>query len=787
MTDTPHKTNHPEVVMTGAGLVTCLGLDRETTWRNLCECRRGLGRLTALEQRPSIEIDGGQAPTLPDPENAALSREVRYLRRAIEEAWHDAGLLEEPPYPSRRCGLVLGTTLHGMRSGGRFFREDDPSLLRDVLPQVIVQLATGERGLGGFSITTCSACSSGLSSVALAMDLLRSGELDLVLAGGYDPISEYAYAGFNSLRLVARGPLRPFCRDREGMKLGEGYGIVVLERAAEAHQRGANALAQLRGFGETSDAHHLTQPHPGGEGASRAIEAALADARLSVEDIDLICAHATSTPDNDRGEAAALKHVFGDRLPLTPIVAFKSHLGHTLGGAGAVELILAALARRDGVIPPTANVTPDALEYDKLNLQVGAARSARVRNTVSMALGFGGANTCIVLGEPSHAPAAPTVMVPSKRRDVVIVGAAVIAPGMVQPEAFLQRFTDPHALAETHDTGTIDDDSLAHLLQARRVRRMSEYVKLTLAATTLANQDAGRTELPELPGPGGAILGTMHGSANYSSEYYKQIIDEGIEAANPLLFAEGVPNAGAAQLSLMLGIHGPCQTILGTRTAGLDAVRLSALRIAHNQWDWALVSAADEYAPLVKRAYAACGLAKTNVGQHELPETSTDGFVCGAGAATLVLTSAEYAEKHGFRPRCTVVAAATATWSPNDPRKAIERITEVCRDVRGHGHVMTSVNGTWIDRLETTAISLAAGNDPTTISSPYGYLTECFSALPLAGIASIALTGRMPRMLTDCTHSQNLLAAKGDDRLKDVTVLATDYFGLTTGIRLALD
>ena len=187
----------------------------------------------------------------------------------------------------------------------------------------------------GFSATNCSACSSSLGSIALGVSLLRSGQLDLLVAGGYDTISEYVYAGFNSLRLVAAlSALRPFTKDRQGMKLAEGYGIVILERADDAARAAISPLATILGYGESADAHHLTQPHPQGEGAARAISAALTSAGLTPAQIDLIAAHATGTPDNDAGEYAALSRVFGAGLARVPVVAFKSHLGHTLGGGG---------------------------------------------------------------------------------------------------------------------------------------------------------------------------------------------------------------------------------------------------------------------------------------------------------------------------------------------------------------------------------------------------------------------------------------------------------------------
>jgi 3-oxoacyl-[acyl-carrier-protein] synthase II len=732
-----------QVVITGAGLVTPLGLTRSQSWRAVLEMRCGIRPMSALESTAPPPGNGGQAPELPADFYPELNRETRYLRHALEEAMAEAKIASGLPYATDRCGIVLGTTLHGMRSAGRFLRTGDLSLLQDFLAGPVLRGAQSGIEFDGCAMTTCSACSSSLGAIALGVTLLQSEQLDLVVAGGYDTISEYVYAGFSSLRLVAGGPLRPFARDRQGMKLAEGYGIVVLERAESARRRGAEVLAAVLGYGESADAHHLTQPHPTGEGAARAIREAVADAKLGAGEVDFVAAHATGTPDNDAGEFAAFSAVFGDRLGQVPVVAFKSHLGHTLGGAGAVELILSAMTLKEQIVPACVNVTPQDIDFPGLNLATGKPRPQVVRATLNTSLGFGGANTCMILGRPEFRPDPPASPGgKAGKSDVFITGIGVVFPGIIGNEALARRLAMPPDLEA--DSGNVAEAEIAELLSARRVRRMSDYVKVSLAAATLCLRDAGVSDLPQFMAGCAAILGTTHGSAGYSETYYRQIVREGIPAANPMLFAEGVPNAAAAHLSLMLKLTGPCQTIIGSRTAGLDALRLAALRIGSGRWRSAIVGAAEEYCPIVNEAYRSAGL------------YGPGGFVAGAGAVTLLLEDRQSLEARGQRPLARIVGAGGAMAAP---RRLPRLARQVASSLGGFDLLVTSANGTWIDRVVEAAMTRGSGCERF---SPYRHVAECFSAMPLAGIASV------------------LLARKA----RTFAAMAADYAGAVSGVSL---
>lgn len=773
------------IVITGAGLNSCLGLNRREVFEAVRQGRCGIGPLTELEQ-PAAQRDGGQSPPLGAEDDADQPREVRYLRRAIREALREAGFTAEAPWddPSR-VGVVLGTTLAGMRAGGKYLRSGDHVSLGEFLAANTLERALEGLAIDGPGMTTCAACASGLSAIAMGMTLLRRGELDVVIAGGYDPVSEYVYAGFNSLRLITEGPPLPFSKHRQGMKLGEGSGIVVLERAGDAHKRGVKPLAQVAGFGESSDAHHLTKPHPEGSGAAKAMNAALRDAGVDASAIDMIAAHATATPNNDAAEFAAYQHVFGERLARLPVTAFKSHLGHTLGGAGAVELILSMMSMHESSVPPVANVQADDVEFDGLDLVTGSQREATINHTMNLSLGFGGANGCVILGRADalQQPASVT----GERgpgHEVCITGVGVIVPGCVGNEAFIERLSDA-GNSGLDLGGAIDEAALLPLFtNARRLRRFSAYVKYLLAATNVALRDAGldSEQHAALIEQSCAFLGSMQGTVDFTDQYYRQVVEEGIDAANPMLFAEGVPNVASAQLSLMLNLRGCSQTVIGSRTAGLDALHMATQRIACGASEHAIVGAAEEYGELINQAYGACGLCHADQSIAAKPFADGGGFVTGAGAVVLILESREAASQRGAQVLGTIAGSCSVRSQGRDQlARGIERVM----DTLGRpSHVISSANNTWIDRLEARA--MLGGDDQPTLSAIYGHVPEMFAVTPLAALASVILSRRVPRLIGAVDDLNAQTPASGLEQPPRVAVLGSDYSGTVAAVNVQL-
>ena len=772
-----------DIAITGVGLVSCLGLDAAAAWSAVNERRDAMRPFTLCESPLPPGRSGGEAP---DPPAATLPgeiREVRLLRHAIDSAMSQAGLGRDRAPAPERTAVVLGTTLHGVRRAGEFLRTQDRSRLGTFLAAPVVMHAINGLPVRGPVLSNCSACSSGLGSVALAVTLLETGVVDAVIAGGYDPVCEYAIGGFGSLRLLAHGALRPFCTGRDGMRLSEAYAALVLERADLARARSARPLGYVRGFGESSDAHHLTQPHPEGLGAARAIAAALDRAGLRPADIDLIAAHATGTPNNDASEFAALRAAFGNGLAAIPAVAFKSHLGHSLGAAGAAELILSLCALHHRVVPPTANVAPEAIEFPGLSLNTGDPRPADIRRTMNLSLGFGGANTCIVLTrDPDDpAPAAPGRPTTTPK-NVFVTGVGFILPGISGNEALLARLADDRPL--TADTGAVPEDQFADLINTRRVRRLSDYVKVTLAAATAACRDAGIQDIPAFMRGSHGILGTMACSTSFCESYYRDIVERGIDAANPMLFAEGVPNAAAAHLSMALGITGSCQSIIGSRTGGLDALGLAWARISSGAWQRAVVSAGEEYHPVVNAQLRACRLHASPPGQ---PFGAATGAVLGAGSAAIILESAESLDARGGRPIASIRGWSAASAAPGlTEEDRIEAVTNAWRAIGAPPHALSSANGSWLDALEAEGISRASDH-ATSISTLSGHIAETLSVTPLTGLAALALGNSLPRL---CNASPRLPpklhACAEPGRVSEAGILCTDPAGLASAVAISL-
>ncbi len=297
--------------------------------------------------------------------------------------------------------MIIGTTSGGMSFGQEYHRTQltgtkhpkRAGWLANYLPHKAVMNAQEACGIRMPVQIIANACASGSNAIGHAFALIRAGKYRRILCGGYDALSEMVYVGFDSLQASTADKIRPFDRARTGLVLGEGAGMLALEAWDSAISRGAPIIAEVTGYGISTDNHHLTQPHPSGIGPRQAMERALASARCNADDVDYINAHGTATAFNDATEGTAIAQVFGAR---TPVSSTKSMMGHSLGAAGAIEAVFSVLALEEQFLPPNINYDERDPAWD-IEIVANEAREARVGCVISNSFGFGGTNACIVL------------------------------------------------------------------------------------------------------------------------------------------------------------------------------------------------------------------------------------------------------------------------------------------------------------------------------------------------------------------------------------------------------
>lgn len=387
--------------MTGLGAVTALGPDLASLERGLREGRSGVRAVTLFDTSGFRTNLAAQAPDPTPPVDEALLDNVsRPDRFGLQAAFEAVGMAGLEPAAVRDAALVFGTGTGGAgiteQYHARYAQGETPpaAMLVPHQPASVTDLCARHLGVRGPRTTIMTACSSSATAVGYAADRIRLGHVKVAIAGGAEGLCRLTYAGFNCLRATAPDHCRPFDAERRGLNLGEGAAVLILEDEAHARARGARIYAYVAGYGITADAHHMTAPHPQGDGAARAMRAALEDAGLQVEDVDYVNAHGTATPHNDAAETAALKAVLGARAPSVPVSSIKSMVGHTLGAAGAIEAVASVITLYRNVIPPTVNlVTPDPAFG--LDFVPGAAREAEVQVVLSNSFAFGGNNTSL--------------------------------------------------------------------------------------------------------------------------------------------------------------------------------------------------------------------------------------------------------------------------------------------------------------------------------------------------------------------------------------------------------
>jgi 3-oxoacyl-[acyl-carrier-protein] synthase II len=409
------------VVITGVGTVSPCGADVPSTWKSISEGRSGIARIQAFDPSEFASQIAGECSDF-DPLQYMPKRRLREAARFIQlaiaasaQAISSSGF-EPTDEQKERVGTFIGVGFCGLEvleDTCRTLSEKGPRRVSPYfIPSVISNLAPGqvslEWGFKGPSYTHTSACASGAHAIGDAFRWIQRGELDAAVAGGAEAaVTPIGVAGFTSMRALSRRneepelASRPFDAGRDGFVIAEGAGVLILEERDAAVARGADILAEIVGYGATSDAFHMVQPAPEAEGAQRAMKLALTNAKLNPEDLDYVNAHGTSTPTGDAGELQAIQKVFGAHATNgLAVSSTKSMTGHLLGAAGGLEPVLCVLAIRDGLLPPTINLDNPEPVAAGMNLVPNQAQERSIRALMNNSFGFGGTNCALVLKAP---------------------------------------------------------------------------------------------------------------------------------------------------------------------------------------------------------------------------------------------------------------------------------------------------------------------------------------------------------------------------------------------------
>lgn len=409
------------VVVTGIGILCPVGLDVSSTWEALIAGKSGIDYITLFDPEPFATKFAGEIKGF-DPADYVSRKDARHMDRFVQLAVAASlqavkqSAIQISPSNQDNIGVIIGSGFGGLLTMSQqvgILLERGPGR---VSPFLVSMMATDMAsaqvsillGAKGANFSTTSACSSGSDAIGTAYETIRRGDAQAMLAGGSEAaVTPIGIAAFNALRALSTRnsqpqlASRPFDAERDGFVLGEGTAALMLEDLTSAQRRGVNILAEIIGYGVSSDAYHITQPAEGGEGAAKAMQIALNKAGLATTGIDYINAHGSSTPLNDKMETKAIKAVFGETAYHIPISSTKSMTGHLLGGAGAVEAAICVMVIQHGIIPPTINLTHPDLECD-LDYVPNVARQAKVTTALSNSSGFGGHNSVLVFRQYSE-------------------------------------------------------------------------------------------------------------------------------------------------------------------------------------------------------------------------------------------------------------------------------------------------------------------------------------------------------------------------------------------------
>ncbi|MGW3632693.1 beta-ketoacyl synthase N-terminal-like domain-containing protein [Streptomyces sp. NPDC005122] len=633
------------VVVCGVGAVTAQGEGATALWEGIRAGRSAIGPVRGMPMDGYGTAIGGEVhnPSRPAYDYLASfggrEREpaMDFALTAAQEAMDGAGL---GALPADRWGVAFGSCNGGLRTAEKLARRshegtappDDGRHYLLVPPQAIAEALSSAFCLKGPALSVNTACASGAHAIAHAAEAISAGRADAMLAGGSDAFTETAFAGFTSLQSLSTKPAAPYSKDRDGLSLGEGAGMLVLAEESVARAAGAPILAEVLGYGLSADGYHATAPHPEGEGAARAIRGALKAAGITPQDVGYINGHGTGTPKNDSAESNAVRAAFGEAADKTALSSSKSMIGHLLGAAGAVEAIITVQALVEQTAPPTANFTGTDPKCG-LDAVPDTGRELAMNAALSNNFAFAGANACVAFGWPSGRRF--SVPAPPAAEKVVITGGAAITAAGEGMEALWEAWRRGTRLGTEEDglhVARADFDPAAHI-GARDRRRMDRLSQLAVASCRAALAHAGLDADEHT----GVVLGTGLGPMRSIEDFLLPVLGGCPAEGSPAVFPNTVFNAAAGQVAMHVGAKGPTSTVTTGHAAGASALTVAHDLLLQHRADAVLCPAVEDLSPGVLTAY------------RGLPLFTDTGYTLAEAGITLVLERESSARARGAR------------------------------------------------------------------------------------------------------------------------------------------
>ncbi|MGE5405632.1 MAG: beta-ketoacyl-[acyl-carrier-protein] synthase family protein [Candidatus Saccharibacteria bacterium] len=653
-------------VITGMGVISPIGSNLDEFLAAIIDGRHGVTQVEGLDTSTYITKFGGEIKGFP--ENYPRQDIIQGLERcsqlalvAAVEAVERSGINIDnlDPYD---VGLVLGGLLGGILVGQEFQSTWLNQGIEYTDPKTLLLFPNYAQGdiinqyfkFRGPKATVANACAAGSAAISQALEWIRLGRAKVVLVGGADPLAPVSFAGFSALQALSSEPCSPFCRSN-GLSLGEGAGFFVVEEREFALGRQANILAEIRGYGFTSDAHHLTASDPAGSGAVRSMSAALMDAQLTPADVDYINAHGTGTPTNDSAESRAITTVFSENIHKIPVSSTKSMIGHTLGAAGAVEAVASVLAIVHDLLPPTVNFSESEKEAKggaKFDFVPNKARKGKVEVALSNSFAFGGNNVSVVFSKPEQNFTTRSV----KHKDVVITGIGIMSAAGIGKESFWQALNEGKScLGEIKGfdisnikwkiAGEVPELKYQKYMTPDMYRRTDYLTRYGIVATREALQDAGIEINKEISEKVGIIYGTATGQTGTVESFCRGVLKHPGGKGSALLFPNTVACASVGNVSIQFKLKGPTATFVTGGTSSCHALAYAVDAINRGITDTLVVLAADELSEVVTLVHGMLGVLSPDVCRPF--DKQRNGFQLGSGACALILESEEKARSRG--------------------------------------------------------------------------------------------------------------------------------------------